>query len=432
MSSRRFDPRFYRDPRPSPALIRALGPLNRHLVLRGLLGLEDIDFPAADVERLRSAVNPGTAAFLGPNHPEFFTDWMLDKEVSRRVSPLMAHWAAYDIVNMNPVAQWFWLRNNLIANAPGGGGKEYSVRWAIAGHRVLLHPEGGATWQGDRVSPLVPGIVDMAWQCRHAIDTTKLPRPVFVVPVVWKLHFARDVGAGLNREMSGIERALALPAGTGLEVGRRFAALQRNLLVRQCKRFRFTGVSPDLAEPAYFEAQARFASFLRADLEGRYGEVTAEGWRMLHLLRRAIHARAEEDPERARDDRRRIEELTRLIAFDPALYDRAALTQEQIAENLKRTRASLMRHGAANALHNLIPVAVGPRVAHIRVPAPFAVHEADETPNDEVARAAFLAGLRRRMQESLELIRREVADAVAPHARPNPLHSGAGPGNPAS
>ena len=91
-----------------------------------------------------------------------------------------------------------------------------------------------------------------------------------------------------------------------------------------------------------------------------------------------------------------------------------------------------MRHGAANALHNLIPVAVGPRVAHIRVPAPFAVHEADETPNDEAARAAFLAGLRRRMQESLDLLGREVADAVAPHARPNPLHSGAGPGNPAA
>jgi hypothetical protein len=90
------------------------------------------------------------------------TDWMLDKEVSRRVAPLMAHWASYEIVNPNPWAQAFWLRNNLIANAPGGGGKEYSIRWARAGHGVLLHPEGTPSWHGDAVGTLVPGIVEMA------------------------------------------------------------------------------------------------------------------------------------------------------------------------------------------------------------------------------------------------------------------------------
>ena len=361
MTARRFDPRLYRDPRPSDALIRAIGPVNRHLVLRGVMKLSDIDFPSADVERLRSAVNPDTAAFLGPNHPEFFTDWMIDKEVSRRVSPLMAHWAAYDIVNQNPWAQWFWLRNNLIANAPGGGGKDYSVRWALAGHGVLLHPEGTATWQGDRVSPLVPGIVDMAWQCRREIEATKPSRPVFIVPLVWKLHFTRDVGAGLSREMGSIERALGLPPGSGLDVGRRFAALQGNLLLRQCQRLGFPLPASDSAGASYFGAQARFALFLRSELEARHGAVAGEGWRMLHLLRRAIGARAGEDAERAREDRRRIGELTRLVAFDPALYDRPTLTQEQIAESLKRTRSMLMQKGFANVLHNLIPVAVGPR-----------------------------------------------------------------------
>jgi hypothetical protein len=425
MTSRRFDPRVYRDPRPSAALIHALGPVNRHFVLRGLLHLQEIDFPAADVERLRSVVNAGTAAFLAPNHPEFFTDWMLDKEISRRVSPRMAHWAAYDIVNQNPAAQWFWLRNNLIANAPGGGGKEYSVRWAIAGHGVLLHPEGTATWQGDRVSPLVSGIVDMAWQCRREIEAAGDTRPVFVAPVVWKLHFKRDVGAGLHREMSGIERALGLPSGAGLEVGPRFATLLRSLLLRQSERLGFAGPA-DPAGAGYFDAQARFASFLRTGLEARYGTVTGDSWRVLHVLRRAIRARADEDPDGTRDDRRRIDELTRLVAFDPALYDRPALTQEQIAENLKRIRSMLMRQGFANALHNLAPVAVGPRVAHIRVPESLAVHRVDRETNDDAARAALLTELRRRMQESLDRLGSEIAPVVAPHARPNPLSRGAG------
>jgi len=87
----------------------------RHGVLP-LLRIRSIDFPNADVARLRAVIRKGTAAFVGPNHPEFMTDWMLDKEVSRRVSPLMAHWASYEVVNIHPVAQWVWLRNNLIAN----------------------------------------------------------------------------------------------------------------------------------------------------------------------------------------------------------------------------------------------------------------------------------------------------------------------------
>src|SRR5262249_17922332 len=154
----------------------------------------------------------------------------------------------------------------------------------------------------------------------------------------WKLHFVADVRAGLHREMGRIERALGLPLGAGLDVGERFAALQRNLLLRQRERFGFAGVPPDLPGGAYFDAQARFASFLRSDLEGGCG-VTGGGWRLLPRRGRASGGGADEDPGGAGDAHRRIEELPRLIAFDPALYDRPTWTQEQIAENLKRTRA---------------------------------------------------------------------------------------------
>ncbi len=105
--SARFDPRTYREPRPRPWLIRLLGPVNRHVMLGPVLRLRAFDLPAADLARLRAAVNRGTAAFLGPNHPEFMTDWLIDKELSRRVSPLMAHWASYEIVNGSPLTQGF-------------------------------------------------------------------------------------------------------------------------------------------------------------------------------------------------------------------------------------------------------------------------------------------------------------------------------------
>ena len=173
-------------PRPSPGLMGALAPVNRVLCLAGTPGLRaipglnripgirglsdvvDIDLPRTDEDRLLMAVNRTTAAFITPNHPEFFTDWMLDKELSARIAPLMASWATHDVVNgMGALAQWFWLKNNLVAQIPGTGGaagREYSVEWALQGHGVLLHPEGGVGWHADHVAPLFPGVVDMAMQ----------------------------------------------------------------------------------------------------------------------------------------------------------------------------------------------------------------------------------------------------------------------------
>ena len=123
-----FDPLAYRDPRPLPWLIRATGVLNRHVILPRILHVTASDLPAVDAARLRAAVHPGTAAFLAPAHPEFCTDWILDKEIAHRVSPLMAHWASYAVVNAHPLAQRLGLALNLIANTPGGAGRSCALR----------------------------------------------------------------------------------------------------------------------------------------------------------------------------------------------------------------------------------------------------------------------------------------------------------------
>lgn len=420
MASReRFDPLAYRDPAPIPALIRALGPLNRHVLLRGLLRLDAFRVPDADLARLCDAVNPGTAAFLGPNHPEFMTDWLIDKEISRLASPLMAHWASYEIVNGSPLGQRFWLANNLVANVPGGGGKAYSVRWALAGHGVLLHPEGTATWQGDRVGPLLPGIVDMAWAAADAARAGGDPRRVLVVPLVWKLHFAGDAAAGLAREMTHIEQALALPRTTGA-IESRFAALLASLLARQCGRLELPAPARDRG---YFAAQAATLGAIRALLEARHGALDPDPTRAQHVLRRAIRVKAHTDPGAARRDRALLTELQRLASFDPLLYDRPTLSQEQIAETLKRTRTALIGRGLRNALHNFLPVAVAPRVVHVRVPEPLDVRrELDSGSDGEGARAALVIALRERLQRALDQVNREIAPAVDPWRRPNPLH----------
>lgn len=428
--SPRFDPRAYRDPAPLPWLIRLLGPVNRHAMLGPVLRLRRFDLPAADLARLRSAVNPGTAAFLGPNHPEFLTDWLIDKEISRRVSPLMAHWASYEIVNGSPLTQRFWLANNLIANAPGGGGKAYSVRQALAGRGVLLHPEGTATWQAERVGPLLPGIVDMAWEAARELRERSAPRPVFVVPVVWRLRFLADPAAGLLREIAHVERALGLAAARG-PLEERFAALLGRLLARQCARLGLPAPGCDPAAPgrAYFGAQAATLAALRAALAADHGPLEDGTTRAQHRLRQAIRARERHDPEGARRDRGRLAELQRLAGFDPALYDRPALAPERFAEVLKRLRAALVTRGARNALHNLLPVAVGAREARVRVPEPLAVHEAladAGAAGEAAAKARLLDELQARLQAGVNALGEETAAADRGRERRNPLHSGGG------
>jgi hypothetical protein len=421
----KFDPRDYRDPIPNAALIRTLGPIN-HAALVLMLKLRAIDLPAADLARLSAAIRPGTAAFLGPNHPEFLTDWLIDKELSVRTSPLMAHWASYEIVNASPAAQWFWLRNNLIANAPGGNGKEYSIRWALQGQGVLLHPEGQATWQSYRVGPLLPGIVDMAWDASRRVLEAGVEKPVWIVPVIWKLHFTGDVGDGLRREMAHIEQTLELPLGNALPVEQRFAALQRGLLVRQWTKLALGGAAPDPGGSGYFAAQAEAITAIRRELELRHGALDPDVGRLQHAVRRKLRDLDESDPEGVRRDRARLYELTRLSGFAPELYDRATLAQEEIAETLKRTRATLMLRGRRDSLHNLIPIAAGPRLVHIRVPEPLAADSSSG--DDEPRRDAALAELHSRMQSTLDRTCAEIEPIVARYRRTNPLWSNSSAG----
>jgi hypothetical protein len=348
------------------------------------------------------------------------TDWLIDKEISRLVSPLMAHWASYEIVNGSPLGQRFWLANNLVANVPGGGGKAYSVRWALAGHGVLLHPEGTATWQGERVGPLLPGIVDMAWTAAEQLRDRGEARPVFVVPIVWKLHFAGDAAAGLAREMAHVERALALPPGRGA-IEERFASLLVTLLARQCGRL---GLPDPGQAGGYFAAQAATLAAIRAELETRHGALDPDPTRAQHQARRSIRRLARTDERGAHRDRALLAELQRLSSFDPVLYDRPTLTQERMAETLKRIRTALVTRGTRNAVHNLLPVAVAPRVVHLRVPGPLDVGAAlaAGTAAPETARAALVAELHARLQGTLDGLLGAIAPAVERWARPNPLH----------
>ena len=130
----------------------------------------------------------------------------------------------------------------------------------------------------------------------------------------------------------------------------------------------------------------------------------------------------EENPESVRNDRRRLKEIERLQHFSRTLYDQETLLQEQIAACLKQLSAALLPHAV---IRNTVPIAVAPRIAHVRVLEPIEVHGRLASGGDApAAKTALLSELRERMQAGLDALDQELSTRRAPRRHVNPLWSG--------
>ena len=397
-----------------------MGHLNRFVILPHVARVSRVELPIADRDRLRGAVHPSTAAFIAPSHPEFFTDWMIDKELSRRVAPLIASWAAGDIVNASPFVQRFWLANGLIANTPGGGGKTYSLQSARAGRGVLLHPEGAVNWQAEKIWPLHPGTIDMAVTLAALLAAEDDPRPVFVVPMTWRLTFTEDVSSRLVAEMHHIERACGLAVWPSRHPGERLAGLLGGLLSQRAHTLalRRPTLSVASAGPDYFAAQDAMVAEIRGRLTQTFGPLSDDPTQAIRTVERGLRRSEVREPERARQHRALLVEFRRLARLDPALYGHDTLTQEQIAEILKATRLALVTTGLRNRLHNVMPRAVASRIAHVRVAEPIDVREGVA---QGLASTALQSTLHRRLQDAADALGAEVEPAIGPFRIDNTL-----------
>ena len=434
MTTRAPDRRSWQRPVPNRAVIHLLGLVNRWVLLRGLpvlhripvvrdlplvhghFWVRRIDLPEADRLRLQQVVNRESVAFIGPNHPEFGTDWMIDKELSTMVCPLMASWADRGIVATAPR---FWGMNNLIANDGGEAARDYSVEWALRGEAVLLHPEGTVRWTNDVVHPLFPGIAQMA------IDaSTETEKPVYVVPVVWKYCYVRDISARLMREIDILEAGLALARTNGQTLARRFAMLQENIISQRASHF---GFADTLGDGGFFIRQERLRRAIIADLESRHAvEPSTDVDKHIARLGRAARLRFGElvGDDSSRDVRAALkrdiemaDEAKRLGEFSREIYGCASLTQEQLSESLKRCRDRLLRRGWKNGLANMLPRPLGPRVAYMGVPEPIRVM-ADGSADQE---SRILELARSRMQARLDEINAQIEADVSRYRMANAL-----------
>jgi len=172
----------------------------------------------------------------------------------------------------------------------------------------------------------------------------------------------------------------------------------------------------------YFQAQMALADLLMEILGSRFGGQSGDLDAQLQGFRRAIRMEWEENPLSVHNDRKRLKEIERLRHFSRPLYDKETLIQEEIAACLKQLRGVLLPN---EVVRNMVPIAVAPRIAHVRVLEPFEVHPRVAAANGEAeaAKASLLAELRTRMQAGLDVLGQELSARRAPRRHPNPLWS---------
>lgn len=539
---KKFDINEFKEPTPFKPLMRVLGPINRFLnlhgtpilrnipfiekvpfvgpvvdaVLDGVTLIRKVDFPKADLERLKKAVNPQTAAFMGPNHPEFYTDWMLDKEISYQVAPYMASWATHEVVNglgmkikMPKTLQKFWLMNNLVAQIPGqdkkdgkkdgiNAGKEYSVQCAMRGDGVLLHPEGTVRWHNDKIGFLFPGIVEMAVEANKRLRAKGDTRPVYIAPIIWKLQFTEDVSKGLADDMGKVEKRLGLPNNKDMALMDRFKALQENILARQIKTFEVPGEVVEAKLP-FFDRQEAMRQYLMTRMEtkygpedvesfdkrfhrlsskvrehdaqyrkeieedretlatlqpfkdfngdvgtiprlqteafmnagikaielaGKYGVTDQEFGKKLALIDAAIKEKAGLQKAEIKADKAVLEEIRRLNGFTREFYNTPHLTQEHIAENIKRIKQEFFQETLMDNIIINVPRPVGPRTAHIRIPEPINLTERlnGKTEITKAETEALIAEIQAGMQAKIDEVNAQIQPEVAKFQKPNPFY----------
>jgi hypothetical protein len=416
-------------PKPNPALIRLMAAVNRVVMLRGIPGFRDInpfnrlaglrgianvrhiDFPHADRERLAAACGPGKATFVTPNHPEFFTDWMLDKEIMSGISPLAAYWATHGVVNgLGGLMQKFWLANNLIAQIPGNNdaAREHSVQWALKGHGVLLHPEGGVGWHGDFVAPLLPGAVEMGLEALKRGRTAAPDFLAFVAPVVWKLVFLKDVERDLAAECGYVERNLKIARDPADSLPERVHHIYSELLTRD-----EVAAGLDVDPTGGFAArQEKLVAALAVRLGERIGSGETDIGELLRQARRWGRENGG-DVDHQKEVRKLAETIQRVGRVGPWAWAEPTISQENIAEHLKRIRNDYCRGSWRDAGNRFVPQPVGSRRAHVRVPEPIALNTFDGS----AEKALDL--LRGRMQAAID----DIGTAVRPGrvVYPNPF-----------
>lgn len=275
----------------------------------------------------------------------------------------------------------------------------------------------------------VSGAVEMAVEAGRVLSARGGQSAAHVAPVVWKLKFQKDASAGLAREMDYVEKRLQLEPGTAsTPVSERLHRAYTALLTRDEAIWSGTATAG-----TYGERQKRIQAVMQARLRDaldRHGAPADPSSDLGQMVRRGERwLRTVDRRHGYRDEvHRLVRDLKRLTRFRPSLYPHPELTQEQIAECIKRLRNDYCEGTLRDTASRFVPRPVAPRTAHIRVPEPINVSAVmkGRTTLERAEVDAIVTDLRSRMQASVDALNAQIADLPPTRGgfvcEPNPFH----------
>lgn len=394
-------------------LLRDIPLLRRVPAIRGLTDIRKIIVDPAEIAALKQICDTKNIVFILPNHPEFFTDWMLDKDLISRCAPMTACWATNGIVNgTGNFGQKFWLWNNLIAQIPGNSsdGKAYSVEWALKGYPVLLHPEGAVGWHSNFVAPLMSGAGEMALEAKSSAPE----KSAYLLPVIWKLQFTEDATSGLAKECSYIERKLKIE-GSG-NPAERAHHIYDVLADREAAKLGLS-MSPGLALSRKLDVCETAACVQLGVYLGKDG-ADSDPLATIKLVKRKVRGEGKAPSDASKAASKLADRLTKIRRLGDFAFKNETITQEEVAEHLKRIRNDWCVGTLRDVMNAYLPQPVARRVAHIRILPPV------EVTGTETA-ADLVVTVRSSLQSALDKVNDEIDKGENRTVWPNPFYSAA-------
>jgi hypothetical protein len=394
-------------------LLRDVPLLRRIPGIRGLTDIRTIIVDPNEIAQLKALCDSKAAVFILPNHPEFFTDWMMDKEIISRCCPNAASWATNGVVNgMGNVIQKFWLWNNLIAQIPGDStsAKKYSIDWALKGNGVLLHPEGAVGWHSNYVAPLMSGAADMALEAKRLAPHG----PAFLVPVVWKLEFIEDATSRLSKECSYVEKKLRISNASHGNPAERVYAIYNELLDRELLVLE----TNNTADMPALEKRRCLEHVIKTILSQYLGaEISSTN---VSEIAKQVRRKARNEPMENNAIARQAQHLAQRLQLIARLGDfaghTATTTHEEVAEHVKRLRNDWCKGTLRDTVNAYLPQPAARRIAHLRILEQIEVKSG-------VDPQATMAKVRTALQDALDLINEKLETKSSRKDWVNPFFS---------
>jgi hypothetical protein len=230
---------------------------------------------------------------------------------------------------------------------------------------------------------------------------------------VWKLAFTNDVEKPLLAECAYVEGRLKIGAGgSRLPLAERVYRIYALLLAREEDQL---GLSAD-PQARFAERQAAVIASLSLELQRLLDTGNADDpGELLRLARRRLRDCKSLGPDAIKAVKSPADALARVMRIGSFAFANETVTQEELAEHLKRLRNDYCFGSPRDTLNRFLPQPAGPRRAHVRVPEPLGLHQFAGTVDEA------LAVIRGRMQAALDAINATLRNQVARPTYPNPF-----------